>query len=166
MKNPGVTLDSAFLRPRSRGSVRLASADPLGAPLIDPNCWAEPYDRERALEGLRLAREIMRQPALKAFVRAERLPGPEAKSDEDLAQYAYRTCKTDHHPVGACAMGSGPGAAQTPDLRLRGLEALRVVDAAAMPFVPACTTNAPTMMVAEKAADMILGKPALPAAAL
>ncbi len=164
MRNPGVTLNSAFLRPRSRGTVRLASADPTAAPLIDPNYWADPYDRQCALKGLRLAREIMRQPALKPFVLAERLPGPSCESDEELAQYAYRSCKTDHHPVGTCAMGSGPDAAQTPDLRLRGLEALRVVDASAMPFIPSCNTNAPTFMIAEKAADMILGKPPLPAA--
>jgi choline dehydrogenase-like flavoprotein len=164
MRNPGVTLNSAFLRPRSRGTVRLASADPAAAPLIDPNYWADPYDRQCALKGLRLAREIMRQPALKPFVLAERLPGPGLESDEELAQYAYRSCKTDHHPAGTCAMGSGPDAATTPDLRLRGLEALRVVDASVMPFVPSCNTNAPTIMVAEKAADMILGRPPLAAA--
>ena len=110
MKNPGVTLNSAFLRPRSRGTVRLASADPNAAPLIDPNYWADPYDRACALKGLRLAREILRQPALKPFVLAERLPGDSLNTDEELAQYAYRSCKTDHHPAGTCAMGSGPEA--------------------------------------------------------
>jgi choline dehydrogenase-like flavoprotein len=166
MRNPGVTLNSAFLRPRSRGTVRLASADPKAAPLIDPNYWAEPYDRECAIKGLRLAREIMRQDALKPFVLAERLPGPELTSDEALTQYAYRSCKTDHHPVGTCAMGSGADAVVTPDLKLRGLLGLRVVDASVMPFVPSCNTNAPTIMVAEKAADMILGREPLPAAEL
>ena len=86
MKNPGVTLNSAFLRPRSRGTVRLASADPKAAPLIDPNYWADPYDRECAIKGLRLAREILRQPALKPFVLAERLPGDGLKTDEELAR--------------------------------------------------------------------------------
>ncbi|HZZ60924.1 MAG TPA: GMC family oxidoreductase N-terminal domain-containing protein [Roseiarcus sp.] len=166
MKNPGVTLNSAFLRPRSRGTVRLASADPKGPPLIDPNYWAEPYDRECALRGLRLARDILRQPALKPFVLAERLPGDNLKSDEELSEYAYRSCKTDHHPVGTCAMGIGPEAVVTPDLRLRGIEGLRIVDASVMPFIPSCNTNAPTIMVAEKAADMILGKAPLPAASL
>ena len=160
MKNPGVTLNSAFLRPRSRGTVRLASADPKAAPLIDPNYWADPYDRACAIQGLRLAREILRQPALKPFILAERLPGDGLNSDEELAQYAYRSAKTDHHPVGTCAMGS----VTTPDLKLRGIEALRIVDASVMPFVPSCNTNAPTIMVAEKAADLILGKPPLPAA--
>ena len=100
MKNPGVTLNSAFLRPRSRGTVRIASADPKAAPLIDPNYWADPYDRECSIKGLRLAREILRQPALKPFVMAERMPGDDLNTDEELAEYAYRSCKTDHHPAG------------------------------------------------------------------
>jgi choline dehydrogenase-like flavoprotein len=166
MKNPGVTLNSAFLRPRSRGTVRLKNADPSAAPLIDPNYWADPYDRKCAIDGLRLAREILRQPALKPYILAERLPGDGLQSDEELAQYAFRSAKTDHHPVGTCAMGTGPQAVVTPDLRLRGLEGLRVVDASVMPFVPSCNTNAPTIMVAEKAADLILGRAPLPAAEL
>jgi choline dehydrogenase-like flavoprotein len=166
MKNPGVTLNSAFLRPRSRGTVRLRSADPKAAPLIDPNYWADPFDRMCALRGLRLAREILRQPALKPYVLAERLPGDNLNTDEELAQYAYRSCKTDHHPAGTCAMGAGPEAVVTPDLKLRGIDRLRVVDASVMPFVPSCNTNAPTIMVAEKASDVILGNKPLPAAVL
>jgi choline dehydrogenase-like flavoprotein len=166
MKNPGVTINSAFLRPRSRGAVSLASADPAAAPLIDPNYWDDPYDRECALKGLRLAREILRQPALKPFVLAERLPGDGLESDEDLIQYAYRSCKTDHHPVGTCAMGGGPDAVTTPDLKVRGIMGLRVVDASVMPFVPSCNTNAPTIMVAEKGADLILGRTPPPPADL
>jgi choline dehydrogenase-like flavoprotein len=166
MKNPGVTINSAFLRPRSRGAVSLASADPAAAPLIDPNYWDDPYDRECALKGLRLAREILRQPALKPFVLAERLPGHGLESDEDLIQYAYRSCKTDHHPVGTCAMGGGPDAVTTPDLKVRGIMGLRVVDASVMPFVPSCNTNAPTIMVAEKGADLILGRTPPPPADL
>ncbi len=166
MKNPGVTLNSAFLRPRSRGTVRLASADPKAAPLIDPNYWADPYDRACALKGLRLAREILRQPALKPYVLAERLPGDSLNSDEELEEYACGSCKTDHHPAGTCAMGNGPQAVVTPDLKLRGIDCLRVVDASVMPFVPSCNTNAPTIMVAEKACDIILGNEPLPAAVL
>ena len=158
MRNPGVTVNSAFLRPRSRGTVRLASADPAAAPLIDPNYWADPYDRECSLKGLRLAREILRQPALKPFVLAERLPGDGLESDQELIDYAWRACKTDHHPVGTCAMGSGLDAVTTPDLKVRGMMGLRVVDASVMPFVPSCNTNAPTIMVAEKGADLILGR--------
>jgi choline dehydrogenase-like flavoprotein len=164
MSNPGVTLNSAFLRPRSRGTVRLAGADPNVPPLIDPDYWEDPYDRACALKGLRLAREILRQPALKPFVLAERLPGDHLSSDEDLAEYAFRSAKTDHHPIGTCAMGIGPNAVVGPDLKLRGINGLRVADASVMPSIPSCNTNGPTIMVAEKASDMILGKrPLLPA---
>ena len=95
MPQGGVTLNSAFLRPRSRGTVRLASADPKAAPLIDPNYWEDPYDREMSIKGLKLAQEIMRQPALKPFVLAERLPGPDIKTDEDYFDYAVKNAKTD-----------------------------------------------------------------------
>jgi choline dehydrogenase-like flavoprotein len=94
------------------------------------------------------------------------MPGDSLNSDEELAQYAYRTCKTDHHPTGTCAMGVGPLAVVTPDLKLRGIEGLRVADASVMPFVPSCNTNAPTIMVAEKASDVILGKKPLAPAAI
>jgi choline dehydrogenase-like flavoprotein len=164
MRNPGVTLNSAFLRPRSRGTVRLANADPAAAPLIDPNYWSDPYDRECSLKGLQLARDILSQPALRPFVLAERLPGDGVKGEEDLMKYAYRSCKTDHHPVGTCAMGSGENAVTTLDLKVRGMDGLRVVDASVMPFVPSCNTNAPTIMIAEKASDAILGRKSLPAA--
>ena len=89
---------------------------------------------------------------------AERMPGDDLNTDEELVEYAYRSCKTDHHPAGTCAMGSGPDAVVTPDLRLRGLLGIRVVDASVMPFVTSSNTNAPTIMVAEKASDLILGK--------
>ncbi|MCO6179717.1 GMC family oxidoreductase [Ciceribacter sp. RN22] len=155
MKNGGVTLNSAYLRPRSRGTVRLASADPLAAPLIDPNYWEDPYDREMSIRGLKLAREIMRQDALKPFVKAERLPGPEVSTDEDYFNYACAHAKTDHHPAGTCRMGSDPAAVVDPRLRFNGIEGLRVVDASIMPAVVSSNTNAPTIMIAEKAADMI-----------
>ncbi|WP_112311793.1 GMC family oxidoreductase [Pseudogemmobacter bohemicus] len=155
MPQGGVTLNSAFLRPRSRGTVRLASADPLAAPLIDPNYWADPYDRQMSIEGLKLAREMMSQAALKPFILAERLPGPGVVSDQDYVDYACRNAKTDHHPAGTCRMGSDPGAVTDPQLRLNGIEALRVVDASIMPRVVSSNTNAATIMIAEKAADMI-----------
>ena len=162
LKNPGVTLNSAFLRPRSRGSVRLSSADPAAAPLIDPNYWADPYDREISIKGLRIAREIMRQNALKSFVQREVLPAPSLETDEQLFDYACNSAKTDHHPVGTCRMGHDGMAVVTPDLRLRGIENLRVCDASIMPRVPSSNTNAPTIMVGEKGSDIILGREPLP----
>lgn len=159
-ENAGVTLNTAYLRPKSRGTVRLASADPAAAPLLDPNYWSDPHDREMAIKGLRLARDILNQPALKRYVKREMLPGPSLRTDAELFDYACANAKTDHHPVGTCRMGSAtdPEAVVTPDLRLIGLAGLRVVDASVMPFVPSSNTNAPTFMVAEKAADHILGR--------
>ncbi len=162
----GVTLNSAFLRPRSRGSVRLRSADPAAHPLIDPNYWAEPYDLEMSLRSLEIAREIMSKPALKAFIAEEVLPGPGLRDRNSLFDYACRMAKTDHHPVGTCKMGHDAAAVVSPDLRLHGLEGLRVCDSSIMPFVPSSNTNAPTVMIGEKAADIISGRSPLPPAVL
>ena len=160
----GVTLNSAYLRPESRGSVRLASPDPADAPLIDPDYWAEPHDRAMAFEGLRLAREIMRQGALKPFVAREALPGPAVESDAALFDYACASAKTDHHPVGTCRMGTDEMAVAAPDLKVHGIEALRVADASVMPRLPSCNTNAPAIMIGEKASDLIRGREPLPPA--
>ena len=149
----GITLNSALLRPMSRGTVRLASGDPAAAPLIDPNYWADPHDLAMSLKGLQMAREILAQPALKPWLRREVLPGTDDPAA--LFDYACRMAKTDHHPVGTCAMGDVVDA----DLRLRGIAGLRVCDASIMPRVPSCNTNAPTIMVAEKGADLIRGRP-------
>ncbi|MCX5497690.1 FAD-dependent oxidoreductase [Kaistia dalseonensis] len=162
LKNAGVTLNSAFLRPRSRGTVRLASSDPAAAPLIDPNYWADPYDRAMSLEGLKLAREIMQQKALSPFVMAERLPGPNVLSDKDLFDYGCRHAKTDHHPAGTCKMGIDDLAVVDPELRVRGLAGLRVADSSIMPMVNSSNTNAPSIMIGEKAADLIRGATPLP----
>ncbi len=155
MPQGGVTLNSAYLRPRSRGTVRLASADPTAAPLIDPNYWADPHDREMSIRGLKMAREIIAGQALKPYVLAERLPGPKVRTDQDYFDYACRHSKTDHHPAGTCRMGSDASAVVDPRLRFNGLAGLRVVDASVMPRVVSSNTNAATIMIAEKAADMI-----------
>lgn len=164
LSNAGVTLNSAFLRPRSRGTVRLASSDPKAAPLIDPNYWEDPYDRTMSLEGLKLAREIVRQKALKPYVMAERLPGDGVVTDEDLFLYGCRHAKTDHHPAGTCKMGVDDMAVVDPELRLRGIDGLRVADSSIMPRVNSSNTNAPTIMIGEKAADLIRGAAPLPRA--
>ncbi|APO74518.1 glucose-methanol-choline oxidoreductase protein [Rhizobium etli 8C-3] len=164
LKNAGVTLNSAYLHPRSRGTVRLSSSDPSAAPLIDPNYWSDPHDRKMSLEGLKIAREIMQQAALKPFVLAERLPGPKVMSDEELFEYGCANAKTDHHPVGTCKMGTGPEAVVGLDLKVHGLEGLRVCDSSIMPRVPSSNTNAPTIMVGEKGADIVRGLAPLPSA--
>ena len=167
LKNNGLTLNAAFIRPRSRGSVRLGSNDPAAMPLIDPNYFADPYDREISIKGLRIARELLQQPALKPFLLGERLPGPELVSDEDLFEYACRSGKTQHHPVGTCQMGHDAMAVVSPDdLRVHGISGLRVCDASIMPRLVSSNTNAATIMAGEKGSDIIRGREPLPAAVL
>ena len=155
---PALTLNSAFLQPRSRGTIRLQSADPAAAPLIDPNYWADPYDRRMALQGLRMAREILQQPALRPFLLGVRNPGPDLTTDDQLAEYAFRTCKTDHHPSGACAHGHrARWRWSTPTC---GCAASTACGSAIPRSCRACrprNTNAPTIMIGEKASDLVLG---------
>jgi choline dehydrogenase-like flavoprotein len=164
LKNAGVTLNSAFLRPRSRGAVRLKTVDPADMPLIDPNYWADPYDRQMSIKGLRIAREVLKQDALLPYVEREVLPGPKLTTDDELADYACRSAKTDHHPVGTCKMGVDDMAVVSPDLNVRGIKRLRICDASVMPRVPSSNTNAPTIMVGEKGSDLIRGRMPLPPA--
>jgi choline dehydrogenase-like flavoprotein len=154
----GVTLNSAFLRPRSRGTVKLRSADPTAAPLIDPNYWDEPFDRQMSIAGLEMAREILAKPALSPFIKNEALPGRSVRADKDLLAYARKHAKTDYHPVGTCRMGVGSASVVDPaNLVVRGLENVRVCDSSIMPQLVSANTNAPTIMIAEKGADLVLG---------
>ncbi|MEZ5670788.1 MAG: choline dehydrogenase [Alphaproteobacteria bacterium] len=153
----GCTLNSCHLRPRSRGTVKLRSANPADAPRVDPNFWAEEYDREMSLRGFELTREIMAQPALRKYVRGEHFPGPEARTREQLMAYARKYAKTDYHPVGTCKMGVDAMAVVDPQLRVRGLEGLRVCDSSIMPRLISSNTNAASIMIGEKASDLIRG---------
>jgi choline dehydrogenase len=168
---PGITLNSCVERPRSKGSIRLASADPAEQPLIDPNYLADPEDVRLSIGGLRRAREIMAQAPLKGLIEREILPGLDKRSDEELAAHARRFVKTVYHPCGTCRMGreGDPDAPVATDLRLRGVEALRIVDASVIPTIISGNTNAAVLVVAEKAAEFLLGKapraPAEPAVA-
>ncbi|MGH1483428.1 MAG: GMC family oxidoreductase [Geminicoccales bacterium] len=153
----GCTINSCHLRPRSRGTVTLRSADPIVPPVIDPNYWAEPYDFEMSLRGLEKTREIARQPALANFIRKEHTPGPEAVSREALEAYAKRYGKTDYHPVGTCKMGIDEMAVVDPQCRVRGIDGLRVADSSIMPRLISSNTNAASIMIGEKASDMIRG---------
>ncbi len=153
----GCTINSCHLRPRSRGSVTLRGADPEMAPVIDPNYWAEDYDFEMSLRGLEKTREIARQPALAEFIRKEHMPGTEVKTREDLEAYARRFGKTDYHPVGTCKMGVDEMAVVDPQCRVHGLDGLRVADSSIMPRLISSNTNAASIMIGEKASDLIRG---------
>ncbi|MFK7791292.1 MAG: GMC family oxidoreductase [Devosiaceae bacterium] len=155
MPNGGVTLNSCYLRPRSRGSVRLQSSDPSHAPLIDPNYLADPQDRENSIRGLKLTQEILAQGPLQNFIKAEHLPGPEVKTDEDYFNFMCEHSKTSHHCAGTCRMGIDDDAVVDPRLRFKGIEQLRIVDNSIMPTVISSNTNAAAIMIGEKASDMI-----------
>jgi choline dehydrogenase-like flavoprotein len=151
----GFTVNSTFLRPESRGTVRLASANPADEPLIDPNYLGEAKDREMALLQVRTIREVLAQDPIRRFIRQERLPGGEARTDEEIMSYVRQYASCDYHPVGTCRMGHDEGAVVDDTLRVRGLTGLRVVDASVMPRLTSGNTMAPTMMIAEKGADLV-----------
>ena len=161
---PGLTIAPCQVRPESRGRIRITSADPSVYPSIAPNYLSDPLDQEVAVAGLKWGRRIAAQPALAPFIEHEMMPGPDFQSDQALLEYARSAGTTIYHPVGTCQMGHGPRAVVDPQLRVIGIENLRVVDASVMPRLVSGNTNAPTIMIAEKAADMVLGK--TPAAAL
>ena len=155
MPQGGVTLNSCHLRPRSRGSVRLASNDPAKAPLIDPNYLQDPHDRAMSIRGLKLTQEIMAQEPLAKYVLAERLPGPDVRTEQEYFDFICTHSKTSHHCAGTCRMGVDPAAVVDPRLRFNGIAGLRVVDNSIMPTVISSNTNAAAIMIGEKAADMI-----------
>jgi choline dehydrogenase len=146
----------SVLRPRSRGAINLRSANPLDAPLIDPNYFTDPYDRRTMLAGMRLARHIVAQSALDSYRGAEIAPGADAQSDEALEAYVRARAESFFHLVGSCKMGTDAMAVVDGQLRVHGVEGLRVVDASVMPQIISGNTNLATMMIAEKAADMML----------
>jgi choline dehydrogenase-like flavoprotein len=154
---PAFTASVANLRPTSRGSVRIGSPDPLAAPKIRPNYLSTDADRGIAAESLKLTRRIAAQPALATYRPEEFLPGPDIRTDAELARAAGDIGTTIFHPVGTCKMGpdSDPLAVVDARLRVRGVERLRVVDASIMPTITSGNTNSPTLMIAERGSDMI-----------
>ncbi len=153
---PGFTASVALLRPKSRGSVHIASSDPSAHPSIDPNYLSAQADKHTAVRAIRLARDIAGQSAMDRYRPSEIKPGSAYQSDEDLANVAGEMGTTIFHPVGTCRMGADAFAVVGPDLRDKGVQGLRVVDASVMPSIPSGNPNSPTLMIAEKAADLIL----------
>ena len=152
----GFTASVCQLRPESRGSLKIRSADPAMPPEIRINYLATETDRTAFIDGIKILRKILAASALKPFVVDEVYPGPDKVSDEDLLDYCRKTGSTVYHPTSTCRMGSDPLAVVDHRLRVRGIEGLRVVDASVMPDLMSGNTNAPVIMIAEKASDMIL----------
>jgi choline dehydrogenase len=152
----GFTASICQLRPESRGWLRIKSADPRQPPAIHPNYLATETDRRTNVAGLRMLRAIMQAPAMQPYVNEEAEPGPACASDADLLAYCRERGSTVYHPVSTCRMGPEDAAVVDARLRVRGVGRLRVVDASIMPAVVSGNTNAATIMIAEKAADMIL----------
>jgi len=165
---PGMTGGIWQHRPESVGHVRARSADPFVDPVIQPNYLSHETDRRILTEGMKRLRRLMHTPEVERYVDAETLPGTQVQTDDELLDYARRYGSTAYHLMGTCRMGpaTDPTAVVDDQLRVHGLEGLRVADASIMPSMPSANTYSSTMMIAEKASDMIRGRPALPAADL
>jgi choline dehydrogenase len=148
------------LRPESRGYISIKSADPLSAPIIQPNYLEAEEDRRALREGVRQAREVFAQKAFDPYRGPELMPGAHVQRDDQIDAWVRRTAETIYHPVGSAKMGRDRDSVVDPSLKVYGVEGLRVVDASVMPALVSGNTNAPTIMIAEKAADMILGRSA------
>ncbi|MCK8783197.1 GMC family oxidoreductase N-terminal domain-containing protein [Roseomonas sp. NAR14] len=159
---PGVTAGAWPHRPESKGHVRARSTDVFEDPVIQPNYLSDPMDRQVTLGGIRLVRRLLNTPELAPYLERETLPGPDVRADDELLDYAYRNGSTCYHLIGTARMGpaSDPTAVVDDQLRVHGMEGLRVVDASVMPSMPSANTYATTLMIAEKASDMIRGRPA------
>lgn len=152
---PGISAVAMLLDPRSRGHLELKSNNPLDAPVLHPNYLSDPEDGRRLLVGMRLMRKILATEPMASRIVAERMPGPQVSSDEELLDHIRRNGTTAWHPVGTCKMGNDSMSVVDPSLRVRGVEGLRVADASIMPEITSGNTSAPAVMIGEKAADMI-----------
>ena len=151
----GFTFGPTLLHPESRGWIGLRSPDPFAPPAIQPNYFSAEADLQVLLDGLKLGRRLAQAQAFAPYRGAEVRPGPDVQTDDDLRAFIRQSAQTLYHPVGTCKMGSDPQSVVDAQLRVHGLDGLRVVDASIMPTVVGGNTNAPTIMIAEKAADMI-----------
>ena len=149
------TMSVCQLRPESRGHIELASSDPSDYPIIHPNYLATETDRTTIVDGVKIAREIATHEPLASKIASEHQPGPDVQGDEALLEWVRNTATTIYHPTGTCRMGSDAASVVDPRLRVRGIEGLRVADCSIMPEIVSGNTNAPAIMIGEKAADMI-----------
>ncbi|MBD2356105.1 hypothetical protein H6G41_15985 [Tolypothrix sp. FACHB-123] len=152
---PGFTIGACLMRPESRGYVSLRSASPNDSPVIQMNYLQSQSDLQKFVAGIKIIRELFHSKAFDNIRDEEIAPGANASSDEALKAYVREACDTTHHPVGTCKMGTDSLAVVDPQLRVHGVEGLRVVDASIMPTITTGNTNAPTIMIGEKAADLI-----------
>jgi choline dehydrogenase-like flavoprotein len=152
----GFVLHICHLRPQSRGRVTLRSADPFAAPVIQANYFDADKELDALVKGVRLGRQILAQPAMQAFHGAEESPGPQVQSDEELRQWIREHVETVYHTAGTCPMGSDVMAVVDADLRVHGVERLRVIDSSVMPTITGSNIHAPTVMLAEVGAEKIL----------
>jgi choline dehydrogenase len=162
-KRVACCLGFALIQPQSRGTLRLRSADPFAAPLIDPNYLSSEQDVAALVVATKTARSIVAQPAFDAYRGAEFLPGEAVRSDEELARHVREHCETLYHPVGTCKMGLGSTAVVDPQLRVRGIDGLRVADASIMPKIVGGNTNAAAILIGGRAAEFIISGDAGPA---
>ncbi len=153
----GITLNSYNSRPKSRGTVRLSSSAPSASPLIDPNFLSEPEDLKTSVEGVKISRDIFSQPSLQKFIREIRYPDTSISTQADLEAYARQFGRTSYHPCGTCKMGQDEMSVVDTGCRVHGLDGIRICDSSIMPSLIGSNTNAPTIMIAEKASDMIRG---------
>ena len=145
-------------RPESVGTVLITSADPTKAPAIDPNYLAASNDVRVLRDGIKICRDVLAQKAFDPYRGPELTPGPEVKTDAQIDAYVRRTSHTQYHPVGTCKMGPDPMAVVDSNLKVHGIDGLRVVDASVMPSMVSANTNAAVIMIAEKGSDLILGR--------
>jgi choline dehydrogenase len=164
-KFPACTLVAIPCRPESRGWLRITSSDPRRPPAMQPNYLSTQRDRDTIVAGLRVTRKIFATSAMRHWVTEEYMPGPKAVTDDDLLEHVRATAGTTYHQTSTCMMGPGPMAVVDTELRVKGIQGLRVIDAAVMPTVVSGNTNATVIMIAEKGADMILGQTQLRQAA-
>jgi choline dehydrogenase len=157
-KFSGFTMIAYQLRPESRGEIRLKSDNAADPPAMIPNYLSDPIDQQTIVAGLKLCREVLAQPVLAQFIAEEFQPGPTVAGDDALLAYAKQRGGTVYHPTSTCTMGTGPMAVVDPELKVHGIEGLRVADASVMPTVISGNTNAATIMIGEKLADMVRGR--------